>query len=184
MLHGDPGIGKSAITEKTTQYMIPNSVDDIVSRSEKAIINPESGKHLYASVASHFFLIFLIFILCHNETLLGNGKLEIFDESHAIFDLPTSKLSEKERGQRRVENSALSKGLINYDATTINPENNQRSVQRYKIETDGAKIVNTNVIKRNEGEPMDDRFLHWFVVMLKRKGKSSIFPLHHKSIWC
>jgi ATP-dependent Clp protease ATP-binding subunit ClpA len=63
MLHGDPGIGKSAITEKTTQYMIPNSVDDIVSRSEKAIINPESGKHLYASATSHCFLIFLFFYI-------------------------------------------------------------------------------------------------------------------------
>lgn len=45
MYHGQPGTGKSVITAKLVTYSIDGTIEDIVSKSEKAIVNPRAGKY-------------------------------------------------------------------------------------------------------------------------------------------
>lgn len=143
MLHGPPGTGKSAALTKVIEYNIEDTMEDLVSRSAKAVINPRAG----------------------------NGKFEIFDESNRIYDKPMGRLSNDEQTQKRIENSAMTKGFVRHDATVINKETNIRHIEKYKTEYDHAKAVCTNEIKAVKGDATADRFEHHTIVKRKRLHK-------------
>ena len=138
------GTGKSIILGVVLENSIADTIQDIVSKSEKAIVNPRSN----------------------------NATFSMYDESMPLYDTAEKLLSSQEKSQRRVENAALSKGQIRHDVTIINKETSKRWIEQYKIETDGALAVNTNVILPNEGDPMADRFIHIQITKKDRPGKS------------
>lgn len=144
--HGAPGTGKSAMTEKANEYFVQETIDDIVARSNMAMIAPKAR----------------------------NFVVELYDESSAIFDLPDSKLSSAERKTRRMETSAMSKQRARYDCTRINKDTGKRSIETISMEYNHVKILCTNTVRKKYKDAMDDRAKHITVMDVKRTGHSIV----------
>jgi len=144
MLHGPPGTGKSNVLLKAASNLIDDSYQMISGRSAASFIDTKSH----------------------------NCSIEIYDEGNQLYDTADSKLSSKDKQMKRIEQSGMSSGKIQYPYTYFDT-NNKRAVHHIKMPYDAVKVSATNAPQKSgsDKDAMDDRWLHTEVMGLKRKGK-------------